>query len=368
MGLVQLLAWGILPAAHQPAHLLGRQQPEPVQEVRHGVRVGAEGGLVLHVLVLFAILGSVHFLGLVRPGGLNARRCGGRVQLRGRLRPWREQRLEVALVQRFLEDHGCGSVQRRFAGLGADAGPVRLRVHVLRIAGRHRHPRSDGFPDQLEVPGRLVVALVDLPHGFAGQLAIRLGDRQPRLGEGPGFGRGDLLEPVQDLQHRHGIGAVHPDVVAGEVVSGLRLEVRSHVLRLVLEISLLEVIVQLVLTEFGAVVDERVLLRLMRRFTLVAPIASPEHRFLRRSACPRVGNGRTAEPRRRDEGGIGGAERSRAWRLPGSEARPAFVRQQLHVERVGCMRPPDSSCVRHRELRGSGDAPHGSGGGAPRAQ
>ncbi len=191
MSPAQVLTRGVLPAADQPSDLFGRQHPEPVQEVRHGIRVRTERGLgllVFDALFFLADLRRCSFAGFV---GLKACRLRGLVEESGCLRPGREQRLEMALLECLLEDHGRGRVERRLAGLGADTGPVGLRVDVLGVAGRDRHPRSDGLPDHLKVAGRLFVGLVDLPDGLAGQLAIGLGDGQPRFGDGPGIGRRD---------------------------------------------------------------------------------------------------------------------------------------------------------------------------------
>ena len=106
-------------------------------------------------------------------------------------------------------------------------------------------------------------------------VAVRLGDGQPRLGERPSFLWGQLLQPIQDLHHSLGVGAVHPDIVVGEVVRRLGLQVRGHVLGGV----------ALLFVERGARLG---VLGLFSIVCVFAPVASPEHRFLRCGASSRA--------------------------------------------------------------------------------
>jgi len=63
VGCLENLPIRVLPAADQPVDLLGRDEPEPVEEVRDRVGVGPElafgHGRVVYSVVFFAVLGLV---------------------------------------------------------------------------------------------------------------------------------------------------------------------------------------------------------------------------------------------------------------------------------------------------------------------
>ena len=59
----------------------------------------------------------------------------------------------------------------------------------------------------------------------------------------------DLLEPSEDIENLFRVRAVQPDVVVGQVVGRLRLEIGGHVLWLVFELALFFALGQLVIVE-----------------------------------------------------------------------------------------------------------------------
>jgi len=147
------------------------------------------------------------------------------------------------------------------------------------------------------VAGGLFVVLGQFANRLARTVAVRLGNRKPGIGQRPRLVRHHVFQPVEDLQHGLGVLAVHPDIVAGEIVGGLGIQVGRHVLGLVTErvvpLRALARILGLDVLQvhyLGPVV--------VRGYCLIAPIASSEHRFLDSSAAGacQVRAGMVAQP------------------------------------------------------------------------
>ena len=298
VGRLELLLRSLLPAADQPRNLFGRKQPQPVQEIGDRVCVRPEFafGRRLCRLVDFGFLVVLDYLGFAFDRGqfvLNSDLLDG-------IRPRQEQSLVFRLLQIFFEDDCRDGIQSCVAYLRADAGPVRDCLHVLGVLGGDGQPGADLLARHLDVTAHLLIALRQLADGLARGLPIGLGGGSPGVGDRLGIVGAHLLEAVEDFEHLLGIWAVEPDVVVGQVVCRLTLEIGVHVLRFGKGLGVLAVVFG-----FRRALDIRILIEPFAGVVSGTSVASPEHEVLRCSPAepwgPRLVRRRSSSSVRVDE-------------------------------------------------------------------